>query len=41
MMMMMTTLMSERMSIIILRGIKRHEYGGFEEKFKANNENRR
>ena len=29
------------MNMVILRGIKRHEYDDFKEKFKANNENRR
>ena len=39
--MMIMTLTFERMSIIILRGIKRDKYDDFEKKFKINNENRR
>ena len=41
MMMVMTTLAPEGMNMMISRDIKRDGYGGLEEKFKANNENRR
>ena len=41
MMIMITTLTFEKMSLMISKGIKRDEYGDFKKKFKTNNENRR
>ena len=38
--MVITTLMLKKINIMILKGIKRHEYDDFEKKFKTNNENR-
>ena len=38
---MITTLTSERINTMILKGIKRHKYDDLKEKFKTNNENRR